>query len=102
MNGIPIEHGMMLAAILFVIGLAGVIARRNMLFLLISLEIMLNAAALAFIVAGQHLGQPDGQVMFILILTLAAAEVSLGLGLLLQLRHRHKTLDVDAVSEMHG
>lgn len=102
MSGIPIEHGMALAAILFVIGLVGLVARRNMLFLLISLEIMMNAAALAFIVAGQHWGQPDGQVMFILILTLAAAEVSIGLGLLLQVRHRYKSLDVDAVSEMKG
>lgn len=95
-------HGMILAAILFVIGLAGVVARRNMLFLLIGLEIMTNAAAVAFIAAGQYWQQPDGQVMFILILTLAAAEVSVGLGLLLQLQRRHKTLDVDTASEMKG
>lgn len=102
MSGLPIAHGMILAAILFATGLAGLIVRRNMLFLLISLEIMTNAAALAFIVAGQSWGQPDGQVMFILVLTLAAAEVSIGLGLLLQLRHRYKSLDIDAASEMKG
>lgn len=102
MSGIPITHGIALAAILFVIGLAGVVARRNMLFLLISLEIMTNAAALAFVVVGQYWTQPDGQVMFILILTLAAAEVSVGLGFLLQLNHRYKSLDVDAASEMKG
>lgn len=102
MTEIPVEHGMALTAILFVLGLLGLVIRRNMLFLLISLEIMMNAAGLAFIVAGQHWGQPDGQVMFILVLALAAAEVSIGLGLLLQLRHRFKTLDIDIASGMKG
>lgn len=102
MEVIPAEHGMALAAILFALGLVGLVVRRNMLFLLISLEVMMNAAALAFIVAGQTWSQPDGQVMYILVLTLAAAEVSIGLGLLLQLRRRFKTLDVDAAAEMHG
>jgi len=102
MHGLPIEHGMALAAILFSLGLFGLVIRRNMLFLLMCLEIMLNSAGLAFIVAGQSLGQPDGQIMFILVITLAAAEASIGLGLLLQLYHRHKTVDIDAASEMKG
>jgi len=102
MHGIPIQHGMALAAILFVLGLIGLATRRNMLFLLMSLEIMLNAAGLAFIVAGQALGEPDGQMMFILTITLAAAEASIGLGLLLQLYRRFKTVDIDAASEMNG
>jgi len=102
MHGLPIEHGMALAAILFSLGLFGLIIRRNMLFLLMCLEIMLNSAGLAFIVAGQSLGQPDGQIMFILVITLAAAEASIGLGLLLQLYHRHKTVDIDVASEMKG
>ncbi len=102
MDGLPIEHGMALAAILFVLGLTGLVIRRNMLFILMSLEIMLNSAGLAFIVAGQAWGQPDGQVMFILVITLAAAEASIGLGLLLQLNRRFKTIDIDAASEMHG
>lgn len=93
---------MALAAILFVLGLIGLATRRNMLFLLMSLEIMLNAAGLAFIVAGQALGEPDGQMMFILTITLAAAEASIGLGLLLQLYRRFKTVDIDAASEMNG
>ena len=102
MHGLPIEHGMALAAILFSLSLFGLVIRRNMLFLLMCLEIMLNSAGLAFIVAGQSLGQPDGQIMFILVITLAAAEASIGLGLLLQLYHRHKTVDIDAASEMKG
>jgi NADH-quinone oxidoreductase subunit K len=63
---------------------------------------MLNAAGLAFVVAGYRWGKPDGQVMFFFILTMAAAEVSVGLGLVLQLYHRFKTLDVDAASKMKG
>jgi len=102
MNGLPIEHGMALAAILFVLGLAGLVTRRNTLFILMCLEIMLNSAGLAFIVAGAHWQQPDGNVMFILVITLAAAEAGIGLGLLLQLYKRFKTIDIDAASEMHG
>ena len=76
--------------------------RRNLIFMLMSVEIMLNAAGLAFIVAGSRWGQADGQIMFILILALAAAEVSVGLALILQLYHRLMTLDADAASRMRG
>lgn len=96
------EHGLILAAILFTLGLVGVLVRRNIVFMLMSVEIMLNAAGLAFVVAGARWGQPDGQVMFIFILTMAAAEVSVGLALVLQLYHTFKTLDVDAASAMKG
>ena len=102
MNGVPLEHGMALAALLFVLGLVGLAVRRNTLFVPMCLEIMLNAAGMAFIVAGTRWGQPDGQIMFILVITLAAAEASIGLVLLLQLQKRFKTTDIDAASEMHG
>ena len=102
MNGVSLEAGLLLAAILFILGLISVLIRRNIIFMLISVEIMLNAAGLAFIVAGMHWAQPDGQVMFIFILTMAAAEVSVGLALILQLYHQLKTLDSDAASRMKG
>ena|SRR5437764_1109647 len=102
MAAVPMEHGLLLAAILFVLGLIGVLVRRNIIFILMSLEIMLNATGLAFVVAGSRWAQADGQIMFILILTLAAAEVSIGLALILQIYHRFRTLDADAVSEMRG
>lgn len=102
MNGVPMEHGLVLAAILFALGLAGLMFRRNMIFVLMSLEIMLNAAGLAFIVAGSGWQQPEGQVMFLLVITLAAAEASVGLALLIQLHQRFKSLDIDAVSRMRG
>ena len=98
--GIPMEHGLLLAAVLFCIGFGGLMARRNILFMLICLEVMTNA--LAFVVAGSRWVQPDGQIMFILVLTLAAAEAAIGLALLLQLYRRHRSLDIDLASEMHG
>lgn len=99
---VPVEHGLLLAGILFVLGLIGVLIRRNIIFMLVSVEIMLNAAGLAFIVAGSRWAQPDGQVMFIFILTMAAAEVSVGLALILQIYHQLKTLDSDEASRMKG
>ena len=82
MNAIPREHGLALAGVLFSLGLIGLMVRRNILFVLMSLEVMMNATALAFIVAGSRWAQPDGQVMFILVITLAAAEASIGLAIL--------------------
>ena len=63
--------------------------RRNLIFILMSIEIMLNAPGLAFVAAGSRWGQPDGQVMFLFILAMAAAEVSVGLALVLRLYHLH-------------
>ena len=102
MQSIPLEHGLAVAAILFCLGLVGLMVRRNILFMLMSLEIMMNAAGLAFVVAGSRWAQADGQIMFILVITLAAAEAAIGLAILLPLYRRFNTLDVDAASEMHG
>jgi len=96
------EHGLILAGILFVLGFAGVMTRRNIIFMLMSIEVMLNAAGLAFIVAGSRWGQADGQVMFIFILTMAAAEVSVGLALVLQFYRQYQTLDADCADKMKG
>lgn len=100
MSALPMDHVLGLAAVLFALGLVGLLVRRNILFILISIEVMLNAAGLAFVAAGARWGQADGQVMFIFILTMAAAEVSVGLALVLQLHQRFKTLDTDAAVEL--
>ncbi len=102
MTAIPLYHVLILAAMLFTLGLVGLIVRRNIFFMLMSIEIMLNAAGLVFVVAGSRWGQPDGQVMFLFILTVAAAEVSVGLALILRLYQQFETLDVDAASELQG
>ena len=96
------EQGLAVAAALFALGMIGLLVRRNILFVLMSIEVMMNAAALAFVVAGSRWGQPDGQIMFILILSLAASEASVGLALVFQLYRRFNTLDIDAASEMRG
>jgi NADH-quinone oxidoreductase subunit K len=102
MTFIPMEHGLILAGLLFVLGLVGVLARRNIIFILLSIEIMLNAAGLAFVVAGSRWHQADGQVMFFFILTMAASEVSVGLALVLQLYNRFRSLNTDDASTMRG
>jgi NADH-quinone oxidoreductase subunit K len=102
MTSIPMEYGLILAGILFSLGLIGVLVRRNVIFILLSIEIMLNAAGLAFVVAGSRWSQPDGQVMFVFILSMAAAEVSVGLALVIRFFHQFKTLDSDAASKMRG
>ena len=99
---IPMQPGLIIVAILFSLGLIGLLVRRNIFFTLMSIEIMLNAAGLAFVLAGSRWGQSDGQVMFLFILTMAAAEVSVGLALLLRLYQQFKTLDVDAARELEG
>ena len=99
---IPLEHVLLLAATLFSCGLLGLMLRRNIIFMLMSLEVMLNAAGLAFVTAGAHWGQADGQVIFMLILTVAAAEVAVGLGLVLQIQRRFKSLDMDQANRLRG
>ncbi|WP_343667596.1 NADH-quinone oxidoreductase subunit NuoK [Chitinophaga sp.] len=91
---------LIVAAILFVLGLAGVLTRKNIIFMLLSIEIMLNAAGLAFVAAGSRWQQPDGQVMYLFILAMTAAEVSVALALVLQIQHQHKTLDVEELKEL--
>jgi NADH-quinone oxidoreductase subunit K len=92
----------MLAAILFALGVVGLLVRRNLVFVLMSIEIMLNAAGLAFVSAGARWAQADGQVMFIFILAMAASEVAVGLALVLQLYRQKQSLDLDSVDEMKG
>jgi NADH-quinone oxidoreductase subunit K len=102
MTTVSMEHGLLLASALFALGLLGLLMRRNVLFVLMSLEVMLNAAALAFIAAGSRWMQPDGQVMFVLIVTLAASEAAVGLAMVLQVYRRYVSLDTDALSGMKG
>ncbi len=87
---------------LFSIGVYGVLVRRNLVFILVSVEIMLNAVAVIFVAASGYHNNSDGQIMYLLILTLAASEVAIGLGLLIHMHRRRHTLDVDQLSSMRG
>jgi NADH-quinone oxidoreductase subunit K len=97
MISLQLSWGLGLAGVLFALGLVGLLARRNLIFMLMSMEIMLNAAGLAFIAAGALWGQADGQVMFIYLLAMAAAEVAVGLALLLRYFSRTRSLDADSL-----
>ena len=99
MASVPLQYGMILAAALTLVGLAGVLVRRNLLLMLMSLELMLNGAAMAFIVAGAKWHQADGQVMFLFVLAVTATETGIALALVLRL-HRHlRTLDADRTGQ---
>ena len=97
---VPIGIQILFAGIIFFLGLIGLLVRRNMIFMLMSIEIMFNAAGLVFIIAGTHWNQPDGQVMFIFILSVTAVEVAIALAMILQVYHHFKTLDSDAINNL--
>lgn len=99
MTTIPLEYSLMLAGILFAVGIFGLLFRRNLIFILLSLELMLNACGLAFVAIGNSFNEGDGQVMFLMILAVSAAEVALGLALAIKYEQRFGTLELDHANE---
>jgi NADH-quinone oxidoreductase subunit K len=99
---VSLENTLLFAGILFAIGLFGLLFRRNLIFIFLSIEVMLNAAGLAFLAAGHYHNQADGQVMFLFILAVAAAEVAIGLALALKFEQKFNTLDAQAANQMRG
>ncbi|MCX7985865.1 MAG: NADH-quinone oxidoreductase subunit NuoK [Bacteroidales bacterium] len=97
---IPFEMQILVAAILFTIGLIGLLTRRNLIFMLMSVEIMMNAGAFAFVAAGARWIQPDGQVMFLFVLTVAAAEVAIALALLILMHKLFKSVDTNQLNSL--
>jgi NADH-quinone oxidoreductase subunit K len=102
MTSIPTSHALILSGVLMLIGTVGVLARRNLVFVLMSLEIILSSVGIAFVAAASKWHQPDGQVVVIFILVVAAAEVGVGLSLVLSIFRKWKTVDSDEVSSMKG
>lgn len=99
---VPVEAYLALSAILFAIGLAGVMIRRNALVVLLSIEIMLNAANLAFVTFARLHAHHDGQIMAVVVMAVAASEVVVGLGIVVALSHLRRELDTDELAELHG
>jgi NADH-quinone oxidoreductase subunit K len=97
---IPVEIQILFAGLLFLMGLIGLLVRRNIIYMLMSIEIMFNAAGMVFVIAGAHWAQADGQVMFIFMLAVTATEVSVALAIILQMYHHYKTLDVDQLNKL--
>lgn len=93
---------MALAAVLFVIGLGGILLRRNALVMFMSVELMLNAVNLTFVAAGRELLTIDGQVSAFFVMVVAAAEVVVGLAIIVTVFRRRKTASVDELAELRG
>ncbi len=96
------EHFLLLSAVLFALGAAGVIVRRNVIVMFMSIELMLNAANLAFVAFAQRLGNIDGQTMVFFVMTVAAAEAAVGLAIFLALFRTRETLNVDEIGLLKG
>ena len=106
MTGVSLEHYLVVSAVLFCLGLLGVVIRRNLIVMYMSLELMLNAATLA-LVAFSHFQPPtprgspfDGQIMVFFIITVAATEVAVGLALIVALYRKRQTIDVADLTSM--
>ena len=97
---VPTTHYLVLAAILFSIGTAGVVLKRNAITMFMCIELMLNAVNLTFVTFARSLGQIDGQIFVLLIMTVAAAEAAVGLALIVILARTAQTLDVDQADTM--
>jgi len=93
---------MTLAAVLFAIGMLGILVRRNALVMFMCVELMLNAVNLTFIAAGRAFGTLDGQVAVFFVLVVAAAEVVVGLAIIVAVFRRRATASVDELSDLRG
>jgi NADH-quinone oxidoreductase subunit K len=91
----PTSYFMALSAILFAIGVAGMIIRRNLIVMFMSVELMLNAVNLSFVALGRQLGSMDGQVIVFFAMTVAAAEAAIGLGIMIAAFRNRATIDAD-------
>lgn len=97
---VTLNHYLVLSAILFAIGASGVFLRRNVITLLLSIEIMLNAVNLTFVAAGRHYAAVDGQVIVFFVMTVAAAEAAVGLALVIALFRHRESLNPEAFTSL--
>jgi len=100
-TAVPLDKTVLLAAVLFAVGIAGVTSRRNILIMLLSVEVMLNATNLALVAFGKAHGDPTGQVFVFFAMTVAAAEVSVGLAIVVAVYRLRRTTDVGETTALH-
>lgn len=93
---IPLSHYLMVSAVMFAIGTTGVFLRRNLITILLSIEIMLNAVNLSFVAFGRQMGTVDGQIVVFFVMTVAAAEAAVGLAIVIGLYRHRESLNPDA------
>ncbi len=99
---IPVDYYIILSAILFTIGVLGVLIRRNALIIFMSIELMLNAANLAIVAFGSVFESFSGQIFVFFVIAVAAAEVAVGLALIVEIFKSKRSIDVDQVSSLKG
>ncbi len=99
---VPIQYFISLSAILFTIGILGVLIRRNAIIIFMSVELMLNSANLAFIAFARMHQSLDGQVFVFFVMAVAAAEVAIGLALIVAIFRNKQSIDVDQINSLHG
>lgn len=99
---VPLEHLIILSTILFLLGLTCVVVRRNLIMILIGVEIMLNAVGLTLVGASAFWQQIDGQIMVIFLMAMTSAEVSISLAMVVYLQRRKNSIDIRAFDEMRG
>ncbi len=99
---VPPIYYVALSAVLFVLGVAGVLLRRNAIIIFMSVELMLNSANLAFVAFARQFGSLDGQIFVFFVMTVAAAEVAVGLALIVAIFRTKHSIDVDEVSSLKG
>ena len=97
---IPLGHYLVVSAVLFAIGTAGVFMRRNLITILLSIEIMLNAVNLSFVAFGRYQGNVDGQILTFFVMTVAAAEAAVGLAIVIALFRHRESLNPDAFTSL--
>jgi NADH-quinone oxidoreductase subunit K len=97
---IPLSHYLIVSGMLFAIGSAGVFLRRNLITILLSIEIMLNAVNLTLVAFGRYSGDPDGQIITFFVMTVAAAEAAVGLALVIALFRHRESLNPDAFTSL--
>ena len=97
---VPLNHFLLLSGLLFAIGTAGVFLRRNLITVLLSIEIMLNAVNLTFVAVGRFHGTVDGQIITFFVMTVAAAEAAVGLAIVIALFRHRETLSPDAFTSL--
>jgi NADH-quinone oxidoreductase subunit K len=97
---IPLSHYLIVSAILFALGSAGVLMRRNLITILLSIEIMLNAVNLSFVAFGRFRGDVDGQILTFFVIVVAAAEAAVGLALVLALFRHRESLNPEAFTSL--
>jgi NADH-quinone oxidoreductase subunit K len=101
-TGVPLSWYLALSGIMFLLGLLGVITRRNPLLLLLAVELMLNASNIALVGFSRYWNVSDGQIFALVVMVVAAAEVVIGLGLIVAVYRQRLALDVDALSRLKG